>query len=67
MSEDVRSGGDRTKQIEPGTPVGKCPNCGGVYGEEVHIEFPTEAACNRCGAELEKAGLADKPVEVPVR
>lgn len=35
--------------------VGKCPNCGYVYGDQVKLNFPNESECLGCGSELEVA------------
>jgi len=60
--------------LEPGTLVGKCPECGPVYGENVHLsrvgldlEADTRASCNLCGNVLDMASLSDSKVVVPER
>lgn len=40
--------------------VGECPNCGFVTGDEVEMIFPRVADCNNCGAELDRATVAEE-------
>lgn len=43
-----------TEQI----PVGKCPDCGYVYGDDLEYRFPNPSICS-CGAETESTTVAD--------
>lgn len=39
-------------------PVGKCPNCGYVYGDDLDYRFPNPSACS-CGRELTNTTIAE--------
>jgi hypothetical protein len=47
-------------RVEEGEEVGECPNCGIVSGDDVNFNFPNQATCGDCGAELERAGIANE-------
>ena len=49
--------------IEKGEPVGECPDCGIVHGDDVAFNFPHPAECS-CGSELDDCRIADRTVEV---
>lgn len=40
--------------------VGKCPNCGYIYGDDLDYRFPEPSKCDGCGEELENTTVADE-------
>lgn len=40
-------------------PVGKCPNCGYVTGDDLDYRFPEPSGCLQCGEELTNTTVAD--------
>lgn len=39
-------------------PVGKCPNCGYVTGDDLDYQFPNPSECLLCGAEMTNTTVA---------
>lgn len=41
------------RAIPAGMPIGLCPDCGPVHGDDLEYNFPNPGHC-RCGAILER-------------
>jgi hypothetical protein len=39
-------------------PVGKCPNCGYVFGDDLDYRFPQSSEC-KCGETIENTTVAE--------
>lgn len=56
MTESSEDNPLQTEKI----PVGECPDCGYVSGDDVEYRFPNPSKCGDCGTELEKTTMATR-------
>lgn len=56
---DARLISSESVDLDPKTPMFKCPKCGCIYGSILDVKSNDGVICNECGTELETIPSSD--------